>query len=370
MIVEAETAAEPPAQVLQIPKLSPEQLRAALLSDDANVRLVALTLTVQPDANIDGCVAAITSCVERGRDNLDIAEIAAVALANVRVDAEKPAAVDCLLTIVTPANSMDARMWAAHGIAKHGPIPEAAWPHIAPLLFDEGEYARKAALMAIMPHAVHGAGHIARTVASVDPGSWTTESLVALALSAGKSTDNKQRVENFLVRSLNGQPIFPTMIAGYAAMTHLNPKSSGPVALAKIAASEDDVTAMAAIDAIARLGTLGSSAIPGLVGVLVRTDNAEREDAICKALIRTEIRAADVPLPRVLQRIANAEPFAVVAHSSLLCLHAKAFATTASVVAARHAKSGEDLQDALSDVHFVLTGTKLDPVPPHPAAKP
>jgi hypothetical protein len=51
-------------------------------------------------------------------------------------------------------------------------------------------------------------------------------------------------------------------------------------------------------------------------------------------------------------------------------VHAKSFAAASSVVAARHAKSEEDLQDALSDVHFALTGKKLDPVPPHPAAKP
>jgi hypothetical protein len=238
------------------------------------------------------------------------------------------------------------------------------------MLFDGDEYTRKAVLMAIMPHAVQGARHFAEAVASVDPGNWTTESLVALALSAGKSTDNRQRVENFLLRSMNGQPVFPTMIAGYAALTHLNPKGTGPVALAKIAATNDDVAALAAIDAIARLGALGSSAIPGLVDALGRTDNAQREDAICKALVRTEIRAADVPLARVLQRIAEAEPFAVVAHSSLLCLHAKAFANAASVVAARHARSGEDLQDALSEVHYVLSGKKLDPVPAHPAAKP
>ena len=370
MTVEAATAPEPSTQVLQIPKLSPEQLRVALLSDDANVRLVALTLTVQPDANIDGCVAAIASCVERGHDNPVISEIAAVALSNVIVDAEKPAAVACLLTIVAPENSMDARMWAAHGIAKHGLIPDAAWRHLAPMLFDEDMYVRKAVLMAIMPQVVHGATYIAQTVASVNPGKWTTESLTALALSAGASTDNKQRVENFLMRSLNGQPIYPTAIAGYAAMTHLYPKSSGPVALAKIAASDDDVAALAAIDAIARLGELGSSAIPGLVEALGATENAEREDAICKALIRVQVRAADVPLRRVLQRIADAEPYAVMAHSSLLCLHGKAFATTASVVAARHAKSDEDLQDALSDVHFALIGIKLDPVPPHSAAKP
>jgi hypothetical protein len=370
MTGEAETVDDPPQQVLQIPQLSPEQLRAALLSDDANVRLVALTLTIQPDANIDGCVAAIASCVERDRDNPDVTEIAAAALFNVRVDAEKPAAVACMLTIVTPDNATGARVWAAHGIAKHGPIPELVWPHIAPMLFDGDEYTRKAVLMAIMPQVTQGAGQIAQTVASVDPSKWTTESLVALALSAGKSDDKRKQVENFLVRSIKGQPIFPTMIAGYAAMTHLNPKSSGPVALAKVAASADDVAAMAAIDAIARLGTLGSSAIPGLIGALCQTDVAAREDAICKALVRTEIRASDVPLRRVLQRIADAEPFAVVAYTTLLCMHAKSFASTASVVAARHATSGVDLQDALSDVHFTLTGKKLEPVPPHSAAKP
>ena len=368
----AETAAAPEVmeEVIRLPKLSSEQLRAGLLSDNADVRMAALTLTIQPDARIDGCVEAIASCVDRGRDDPLIGGIAVVALSSVKVDAEKPAAVACLLTLVTPDNSADVRSWAAHGMVQYGAIPEAAWPHVAPLLFDEDIYVRKTVLKAITPYAVTGAAHIAQSTSAVGPVAWTTEGLTALALSAGTSDDNKRRVENYLVRSLEGQSIFPTAIAGYAAVAQLNPKSSAPLLLAKIAAGADDGAALAAIDAIARLGISASGATPALVEALIQTEHVEREDALCKALVQLQIRAADVPLPRVLQRIADAEGSVALAHCSLLCLHARAFSATASVVAARHAKSGETLQDALSEVHLSLAGRKLAPVAPQSAAKP
>lgn len=342
----------------------PEKLREALLSDDANQRLEALVLTIQPESNIDGCAEAIVACVARGADEPLVAQIAVVALGNVKVHAERPTAVACLVTLSSPVYPAEVRAFAADGLAKHGVIPEAAWPNLAQLLFDEDVYVRKSVLHVITPSAINGASHIAQVAASRMPTQWTSEGLTALVSSAGASEDNKRRIEQFIMRSLQGQAVFPAAVAGYAALAKLNPKGAAPVALARIAHDPDDQASLAAIDAIAQVGPSASAAIPVLIDALLKSESLDRDEALCKALVRLQIRAADVPLPRVLERIATAPGPTVAAHCTLLCLHPREFAATASVIASRHARSGDELQQALSDVHQTLVGKPLAPVTP------
>ncbi len=359
----AETTS-PPDEPSPLRAWPPEKLRAGLLADDPNLRLEVLGLTVQPESNIDGCAEAIVSCVVRGVDEPLVAQIAVVALGNVRVQSERPVAVACLVTLCAPAYPADVRAFAVHGLAQQGVIPEAAWINIAPLLFDEDSYVRKGVLHAIAPFAALGATHIAQCTAARSPSQWTSEGLTALALSAGTSDDNKRRIEQFILRSLQGQSMFPAAVAGYAALAKLNPKSVAPVALARIAHDADDQTALAAIDAIVSLGASASAALPVLVEALEKTENMDREQALCNALVHLQIRAADVPLPRVVERIGSGPGPSVAAHCSLLCLHPRVFAATASVVASRHARAGEALQEALSAVHQTLVGKPLAPVVP------
>ena len=354
----------PPDEPSTLRAWPPEQLRAQLLSDSAVQRLEALALTIQPESNIDGCAEAIVSCVARGGDEPLVAQIAVVALGNVKAQAERATAVACLVALSSTAYPADVRAFAAGGLAKQGVIPEAAWPNVAQLLFDDDGYIRQSVLHVIAPSAGQGAAHIAQAAATTGPTRWTTEGLAALVLSAGSSDDNKRRIEQFILRSLQGQSVFPTGVAGYAALARLNPKSAALAALVKIAQSADDQAALAAIDALAQLGLNASSAIPGLVEALLNSDNLDREQALCNALVRLQIRAADVPLPRVLERIGNGPGPLVAAHCSLLCLHPKFFAATASVIASRHARSGDALQEALSDVHQTLVGKPLAAVAP------
>ena len=136
-------------------------------------------------------------------------------------------------------------------------------------------------------------------------------------------------------------------------------RSVAPLALAKLAANDDDQTAMAAINTLVQLGESAKSAIPGLVEALGQTENPERVEAICRALWPLKVSAKDVPLPRVLKRVEGAPDRAVAAHCLLLSLHAKSFAAASKVVAARYAVSGEALQRVLDDVHHQLVGKRL-----------
>ena len=347
-----------------------DRLREGLLSANAEERNSALAMTVLPEVSIDGLADAITACLDRARDDPVVVQLAVIALGKVKVQSEIPIASGSLLTLVTPENPHGIRAWATHGFANMGAIPEAAWPSVAPLLFDEDESSRKTVLKAITPFAVNGAAHIAQGSAAATPANWTPEGLAALALSAGTSDVNKNRVEQYVMRSLQGLPLSLSTVAGYVALARLNPKSAAPMALASVAAGSDDGLALAAVDALARIGVGASATIPTLVEALRTIDNPDREEAICAALLKLQIRAPDVPLPRVVQQIGDAQGSTVTAYCGLLCAHAKVFAAAATVVAARHAKSGESLQNVLSKVHQTLTGKVLAPMPTEPAQKP
>lgn len=359
-------AAEAPVATMPWPL---DRLREGLLSQSADERNSALAMTVLPQVRIDGYANAIAACVDRARDDPLVVQLAVIALGRVTVQSEMPIASGCLLTLVTPENPAGIRAWATYGLTKMGAIPDAAWPSVAPVLFDEDESSRKTVLKAITPFAVSGAAHIAQASAAATPARWTPEGLAALALSAGTSDANKSRVEQYIMRSLQGLSLGPT-VAGYAALARLSPKSAAPMALASVAAGPDDAAALAAVDALAQLGVGASATIPTLVEALRNINNPDREEAICAALLRMQIRASDVPLPRVVQRIGDAPGCTVFAYCGLLCAHAKVFTAAATVVAARHAKSGESLQDVLSKVHQSLTGKLLAPVPTEPVLKP
>lgn len=358
-VVANEVLPDPP----KIELWSVERMREGLLSDDPALRVHALAMTVQPAAQLDDCVDAIIGCVEKSRDDPVACQVAAAALSMVKRESEKPAAVDCLATLATAENAPAARIFAAHGMAQHARVPATAWPSIAEMLFVDDENMRKVALRAATPLAVQGAGFIAHAAASATPEKWTTEGLSALAYSAGNSSDNKLRVEQYVLRSLQGQALMPTGIAGYAALARLNPGGVAPAALAKIAATDDDQTAIAAVNAIAQLGEIAKPVIPALIDALTKTEAPEREEAICRALLALRVNANDVPLPRVLKRIESAPDRAVAAHCLLLSLHAKSFAAASRVIAARFQSSGDALRGVLDALHHQLVGEHLAPTP-------
>ena len=329
------------------------------MSEDPALRLHALAMTVQPNAQIDECVPAIVSCVELSRDDAAACQLAAAALSMVKRESEKTTATNCLATLASEDNAPAVRIFAAHGMAQLAQVPASAWPGLAQMLFAEDGTMRQVALRAVTPFAVVGAPQLAQAVANATPEKWTTEGLAALVQSAGTSDDSKARVESFVLRSLEGQQLMPAGIAGYGALARLNPNGVALPALARIAASEDDQTALAAIQALGQLGELAKNAIPGLVQALSQTDNPAREEAICRALLPMKAKSSDVPLPRVLQRIEAGPDRAVAAHCLLLSFHAKAFAAAAPIVAKRYATSVDALKRVLDELHHQLVGKRL-----------
>lgn len=357
-----DTAPSAPVAPPELPKLElwpAQRMREGLLSEDPALRLHALAMTVQPNAELDECVPAIVACVEMSRGDATACQLAAAALSMVKRESEKTTATDCLATLASTENASAVRIFAAHGLAQLAQVPASAWPSLAQMLFSEDETMRQVALRAVTPFAVAGAPHLAQAAANATPVKWTTEGLAALVQSAEASHDSKERVEKFILRSLQGQALMPTGIAGYGALARLNPNGVAPPALAQIAASEDDPTALAAIQALGQMGELGKNAIPGLVQVLSQTDNPQREEAICRALLPMKAAAGDVPLPRVLQRIEMGPDRTVAAHCLLLSVHAKAFASAAPVVAKRYATSGDALKRVLDELHHQLVGKRL-----------
>jgi hypothetical protein len=346
----------------ELPKIElwpAEKMRDGLVSDDPALRLHALAMTLQPNAALDDCVAAIVACVELSRGDAAACQLAAAALSAVKRDGEKPAALDCLVTLATDENAAAVRIFAAHGFAQLGQVPTAAWPSLAQMLFSTDSTLRQVALRATTPFATAGASTVADAAARIPPAQWTTEGLAALANSAGTSDDARGRIEKFVLRSLEGQALMPTGIAGYAALARLNPNGAAPQALANVAGAEDNLAALAAIQALGQMREIAKSAIPALVQALKQTENAEREEAICRALLAMKIVSGDVPLARTLQRIEAGPDRAVAAHCLLLSVHAKVFTSAAKVVALRYANSSDALKRVLDVLHHQLSGKHL-----------
>ena len=357
-----ETAvASAPSDPPNIELWSAQKMTEALLSDNAALRLHGLAMTVQPNAALDDCVAAIVSCLNASRDDAAACQLGAAALSMVKRDSEKAAAVDCLASLAADTQPPAVRTFAAHGMAQLATVPAAAWPCLAQMVFSDDSTMRQVALRAATPFAVNGAAFFAQAAAQATPAKWTTEGLTALAKSAGSSDDDKARVEKFILQSLEGQSLVPTGVAGYAALARLNPNGSAPNALAQIAAGDDNVAALAAIQALAQMGEAAKPVISKLALALSQSDEPTREEALCRALLAIKLRVNDVPLARVLQRIETGPDRAVAAHALLLSAHAKSFAAAAAVVAKRYASSSEALQRVLDELHQQLVGKRLAP---------
>lgn len=342
-------------------------MRAGLVSDDPAMRLHALAMTVQPNATLDDCVPFIVSCISLSRDDAAACQLGAAALGMVKRDSEKPTAADCLASLASDTNAPAVRIFAAHGMAQLARVPAPAWPWLAQMVFADDGAMRQVALRAVTPFAEIGAAFFAQTAAQTIPSKWTTEGLTALVKSAGSSEQSKSRIENFILKSLEGESLIPTGIAGYAAAAHLNPNGAAPTALAQIAAGDSDEAALAAIQAFAQMGEAAKPFIPALVRALLCSDDPIREEALCRALLAMKLHSNEVPLPRVLQRIELGPDRAVAAHALLLSFHAESFAAAAPVISKRHGVSGDGLKRVLDELHHQLVGKRLalsQPPPP------
>jgi hypothetical protein len=166
------------------------------------------------------------------------------------------------------------------------------------------------------------------------------EALQALVRSAGDDSNSRAKVEAFVMRSLAGASLVPTGIAGYAALARLNPQGAADEPLSPSSPS-------------------ASSAARPLAQMLTATDDPQREELLCRTLVRVRSPHREVPIARVLQRVQNAPDRSAAAHCMLLCLHPKSFAQAAVIVQQRWRTASEALQKALAQTYKTLTGAEM-----------
>lgn len=338
----------------------PEQLRVQLVADDPSARHGALVMSVQPGAPVDACIDEITRCAALANDDPAMLAFVAIALGGATPARMNSTALELLSSLIEPKHADHVRIFAAHALYRLKMVPASAFARLSALLLHGETGARQIALCALTLVIKPAAGAITQLVAALPPDRWTIEALTALARSAGDSTENQSVVEQFVMRALPSAAIFPTGIAGYAALAQISPNGAATAALARIAsAATDPEHWRAALAALSTLGESAQSAAAELANALVATDSPEREEALCRVLVGVHAKVRDVPLARVLQRIEAGPERSAAAHCMLLALHAKQFAATIKTIRDRYAIASGALKPTLAQAHFALAGTKL-----------
>ena len=331
-----------------------------LVAADARVRFLALNMAIRPGAPVDGCVDQLVLAAELNATDALALPLVAVALGGLTPGRGLVKVHECLAGLAGPGHPIPVRMFAAHGLFRHKCMPDSAAESVASMLLVDDANARKIALLAISPFAARFAAQIAGAVASVTPDKWTSEALGALGKSAENEAAAKKTVEAYVMRSLAGQAIVPTGIAGYVALAQLNSGGPALVALTRIATDSVDLSqSSAAIKALVQLGETARPAAKDLAKMLVASDDPEREMELCRALLGVRAEARDVPLQRVVARVGEAPDTSAAAHCMLLCLHPKEFANTAVLVQKRFETASDTLKAVLARTYKTLTGLDL-----------
>lgn len=357
------TGAGAAQQVTAFERWSVERIRYGLASADGAERIAALSMSTDPARPNDPIVAELTRAAGLSRDDLPALILAATALGMMQSDAAKDSAANALGLLAAPVMPPEVRGLAVNGLWAFGRIPEAAWPNVAAMLFDEKANLRAVACAAALPLAPHGAAAIVAETARVGVGRWTAEGLDVLAASAGTSAPRRSQVEDYVLRGLADAKEMPKVvsltIAAYACLARMNPAGAGVTGLIGVAQSTaPSEQRIEAISAIGRLGESAKQAITGLVQALEQSDDPAIEEAICHALMPLGIAEHEVPLKRTLERVETGPEQAVVAHCMLLALHAKPFAKAAPIIARKIEAASDALKPMLDAVYEMMTGRK------------
>jgi hypothetical protein len=252
------------------------------------------------------------------------------------------------------------RIFAAHALFRLKTVPASAFRGLSALLLHKEPSARQIALGTLTLVGKAAAAAITPLVTATAPEHWTTEALAALAQSTGDSADNQRAVEQYLMRTLPSAAVLPTGIAGYTALAKMKPNGAASSVLARIATTASEPEQWrAALTALATLGEAAHSAAAELAQALTATDNPEREEFLCRVLVGLRVQAADVPLPRVAQRIESGPERAAAAYCMLLTLHAKQFAALAKALRTRYETASAALKPVLAKTHLALAGVEL-----------
>jgi hypothetical protein len=286
--------------------------------------------------------------------------MAATVLGGLKPECTTETVQGCLVTLVSEVQDLPVRVAAVHAMFRLRCLPVPGIDSVCAMLFEIDANARKVALLALKPFIRSAAATIVGRVAVAAPERWTSEALLALALSAGDDTKSQGAIEDFVMRCLPGTQLLPTGIAAYIALAQINPKGGSLPALLQIAEKSTSVDHCRA--AMEALGDLGESARPvaaGLARILLTTDDPALEELLCQTLVRLRPPLSDLPIERTLERVENASDKAVAAHCMLLCLFPKELAKTAINVSRRFVGASEALRQVLSQTHKTLTGVEL-----------
>ncbi len=339
----------------------PEVLARQLVAEDPLVRTMALGMAVQEGAPIGQCVEALVHATKlAGADPL-ASKLAAVAIGALKPELADARVQTCLADLVAPQQAMPTRVAAAHAMFRLRCVPSASIDSLCAMLFDTDVIARKVALLALTPFATAAASSIVAKVGQTAASHWTNEAMLALVQSAGNSASSRRSIEIFVTDRLVGAELVPTGIAGYAALATLNPRGSAVQALVRVAERADEAEISgAALQALGDLGETARSAAAPVAAILVATDESAREELLCHTLVKLRAAQHDVPLARVLHRVAQAPDRGAAAHCMLLCLHPKEFGKAAVVVRRRFEVATEALRPVLSQTHRTLCDVELD----------
>ena len=332
-----------------------------LVSGEAQTRVHALAMVLQPNAPINECVEPLIQAAALNAKSEEALPLVAVALGSVDPARATEALRDCLAELVSRVHPLGVRIFATHALTRHSCMPAKAAPEVALMLLLEDESARKAALHALTPFARQFAAQIASAVASVTPDKWTSEALAALSKSAKDDASARRTVDAYVMKSLASQPIVPTGISGYVALAELNNGGAGLTALATIVKQATEPEHLkAALLALGQLGELARPVARDVAERLVKTDAYEQEELLCRVLVQIKTPSGDIPLAHVVNRIGSAPDQNVVPHCMLLTMHAKEFAHVAVIVKRRFEIAEEPLKAALAMTYKILTKIDLN----------
>ncbi|MDW8311716.1 MAG: hypothetical protein RMK02_03130 [Burkholderiales bacterium] len=362
-----------PPQVTALPKLTlwdAETLRRELLASDPNARLRALAMCVQPGAPVAQVLDALAHASAQTRleyarlaaptpiDRVPL-QLAAAALGQVAPQ-QAGAAVEAELCALLALDCPVTATHAAHALWRLERLPEASLDPLARWLVHEDANVRAAAALAAERDPRRLADALVRTVHATPRERWSIELLDTLARSAGEESAKRRAVESFLTEAATSVPLVPVGMGILTALVRLEPSRSRLQALAQLAGHADETVALTALASLARLGKLAQALRSELLALLARTDDPAREEALCRLLVGLDPRGTELPLERMMQRIASGPERAVAAHCLLAAAQAEAARPLAALIEQRFATGTPALRPVLSATHEQLVGRPLE----------
>lgn len=330
-------------------------VRDWLASDEFVDKLKGLAAIIHPEFPVQDAAAQVrqlaTSVSHQAR------HFAAIAMGN-----GGATFADDLSLLVGGQQKTIVRVAAAHALFRMKCCPASALAGLAGMLTLDHESARRIAAAVLEEGPPERFGAITGAVRELPPDKLNLEALSALADAAKGQTGAADRVARWLGEIAESQPPIDVRMAILAALARMTDGARGANGLMQIVEEGSDTEQRKA--AIATLGSLGEHAASyrsRILQLLVSVTDEECEAALYRLLVQIRTPPKALPLPFLLQRIAeSANPSVVAGACMLLTLGGKAFAEHARVVAERYEKAEGPMKGALAICYEKLTDRPID----------